>query len=191
MPKLLYSATMSLDGFIAGPGGDMSWLRAHAGGGPNAVVSEIIAGTGSLLIGGRTFRGDDPNRGDPDAEGPFGGRWDGGQVVLTGRPPDNPGTTYTFVNTLEAAVDRAKDMAGDHQYVCVLGATVARSCLDAGLLDEIAMFVAPVLLGEGTRMFVRPGGDEVLLDPTRVVDTKSMTCLWFRVRNRESADVRR
>ena len=59
MSKLLYSATMSLDGFIAGPGGDMSWLTAYIG--PNPVVDDVITRIGSLLVGRRTFDGDEGN----------------------------------------------------------------------------------------------------------------------------------
>jgi riboflavin biosynthesis pyrimidine reductase len=58
MGKVLYSVTMSLDGFIAGPGGDMSWLTEHLG--PNPMVDEVIGKIGALLVGNRTFRGDDP-----------------------------------------------------------------------------------------------------------------------------------
>ena len=57
MAGFLYSATMSLDGFIAGPGGDMSWLTLHFR--PN-VVHELIPRIGALLVGGRTYGGDDP-----------------------------------------------------------------------------------------------------------------------------------
>jgi riboflavin biosynthesis pyrimidine reductase len=55
---MLYSATMSLDGFIAGPGGDMSWLTAHLG--PHPMVDDLIDRIGARLVGGRTFGGDDP-----------------------------------------------------------------------------------------------------------------------------------
>lgn len=64
MAKALYSATMSLDGFIAGPGGDMSWLTEYLG--PNAIVDEVIGKIGALLVGNRTFRGDDPYKGSVD-----------------------------------------------------------------------------------------------------------------------------
>ncbi len=66
MGKMLYSVTMSLDGFIAGPGGDMSWLAEHLG--PDPAVDELIGEIGALLVGNRTFRGDDPHRGT-DSEG--------------------------------------------------------------------------------------------------------------------------
>src|SRR6478736_2012758 len=57
MAGFLYSAAMSLDGFIAGPGGDMSWITPHFR--PN-VVHELIPRIGALLVGGRTYGGDDP-----------------------------------------------------------------------------------------------------------------------------------
>jgi len=72
MGTLLYSATMSLDGFIAGVGGDMSWLTRHLAG-PNPTADRLLANVGALLIGNRTFGGDDPNRGT-DQEGAFGGQ---------------------------------------------------------------------------------------------------------------------
>ena len=64
MAKVLYSVTMSLDGFIAGPGGDMSWLSEHLG--PNPEIDRLIDDIGSLLVGHRTFGGDDPHRGTSD-----------------------------------------------------------------------------------------------------------------------------
>ncbi len=54
--KLLYSATMSLEGFIAGVGGDMSWLADHLAPGPE--IDELTASIGALLVGKRTFTGD-------------------------------------------------------------------------------------------------------------------------------------
>src|SRR5260370_6520316 len=89
MGKLMYSATMSLDGFIAGPGGDMSWLTEHIG--PNQTVDEVIGKIGALLVGNRTFRGDDPYKGvEAKERKPFGGGWDGPQFVLTHHAPDTP-----------------------------------------------------------------------------------------------------
>ena len=89
MARLIYSATASLDGFIAGPGGDMSWLTEHIGG-ENPTADRVLARTGAILVGRVTFGGDDPNAGT-DAEGAFGGQYDGPVVVLTHRPPGGPG----------------------------------------------------------------------------------------------------
>ena len=81
MAKFLYSAAMSLDGFIAGPGGDMSWMVDYLG--PNPVVDELITQTGAILAGNRTFGGDDPYKGREGQGEAFGGGWDGPQFVLT------------------------------------------------------------------------------------------------------------
>ena len=173
MAKLLYSATMSLDGYIAGPGGDMSWLTEHLGG-ENPTADRLLAGVGAILAGNGTFGGDDPNRGT-ESEGAFGGQYHGPVFVLTHRPPADPPPDITFVGDLPSAIEQSTQAAGD-RYVNILGADVARQCIEAGLLDEILMFVAPVLLGDGVRMFDRPGGATVRLEPvTGEVEH------WYRV----------
>jgi dihydrofolate reductase len=178
MARFLYSVTMSLDGFIAGAGGDMGWLTPLIA--PNPTVDDLIPQIGALLVGGRTFRGDDPHRGT-EAEGKaFGGGWSGPQIVLTSRAPDEPVPDVTFVDDLDRAVALAADAAGEG-YVNVLGATTARSLLGAGVLDEILTIVAPVLLGDGVRLFAQPGGTTVALERTAVTHTPTATNLWFRV----------
>jgi dihydrofolate reductase len=175
--KLLYSATMSLDGFIAGAGGDMSWLTKYLG--PNPVADDLVNEIGALLVGNRTFRGDDPNKGTPN-EGPFGGAWSGPQFVLTHHVPDAAVPDITFVDDLDRAVAAAKAAAGD-KYVSVLGANVANQCLDAGVLDEILVCIAPLLLGAGVRLYERPGGTNVELERLRVSHAPNATNVWFRV----------
>lgn len=178
MSKLLYSATMSLDGFIAGAGGDMSWLAEHLVT-SSPEVDDLMAGIGALLVGKRTFGGDDPNKGT-DSEGAFGGQWHGPSIVLTHEPP--PGETdpdVTFAGDLESAVRMARDAAGG-KYVNVLGADVAAQCIEAGELDEVLVLIAPVLLGDGTRLFSHPGGTNVRLEPLDP-DATGPTRLWFRV----------
>ncbi len=177
--RTLYSCTMSLDGFMAGPGGDMQWLTRHLG--PNPLAEDIVDEIGSLLVGRRTHDGDDPNRGTEN-EGAFGGRWHGPVFVLTHRPPAEPpdDPDLTFMTELAAAVAAAREAAGD-KYVNILGAEVARSCLEAGLLDEILVLVAPVLLGDGTRLFDWPGGHSVDLVPRHVSDASGVVNLWYDV----------
>lgn len=200
--KLLYSAGMSLDGFIAGVGGDMSWLQgaqsaaetissAHealaelGGPGPKRLVpntsldiDDLVASIGALLIGHRTFTGDDPNRGT-DAEGAFGGRWSGPSIVLThSPPPETPDPDVTFFSDLDSAVQAAKSAAAG-RYVNVLGANVAKQCLQAGVLDEVLVWIAPVLLGDGTRVFEHTGGTNIRLEP--IPERSGSTSLWFRV----------
>src|SRR5262249_21917365 len=160
MGKVLYSAAMSLDGFIAGPGGDMSWLTEYTG--PNPLIDDLIGNIGALLIGNKTFQGDDPHRGT-DREGKaFGGGWSGPQVVLTHYSAESVLPDVTFVDDLKSGIAAAKAAAGD-KYVNVLGATTARGCLEAGELDEILVLIVPVMLGDGVRLFDRPGGTNVKL----------------------------
>ncbi|MFR9774871.1 dihydrofolate reductase family protein [Micromonospora sp. MS34] len=173
MAKLLYSATASLDGYIAGPGGDMSWLTEHLEA-ENPTAERLLADIGAILVGNRTFGGDDPNRGT-DKEGAFGGQYQGPVFVLTHRPPAEPDPGVTFVGDLHGAVAQAREAAGD-RYVNILGADVAKQCIRAGLLDEILIFFAPVLLGGGVRMFDDPGGTEVRLAPI-----PGETAHWYRV----------
>lgn len=178
MATVIYSVSASLDGFIAGPGGDMSWLTPYQG--PNAEVDRLASEVGALLVGRRSFDGDDPNRGT-EQEGAFGGTWDGGEFVLTSSPPAEPVAGVTFVTDVRDGVERASAAAGD-RYVNVLGATTARSCLEAGLLDEILVVTVPVLLGDGTRLFSVTGGREVALDLVRSSSSDGATNAWYRVR---------
>jgi dihydrofolate reductase len=177
MAKLLYSAAMSLDGFIAGPAGDMQWLKPYLG--PNPTVDALVDRIGSLLVGRRTFDGDDPNRGT-EQEGAFGGTWSGPVVVLTHHPPDRTVADTTFASDLTEAVAAAKAAAGD-SYVNILGAEVARQCLQAGLVDEILVGIVPVLLGDGVPLFDLPGGANISLERIHVSEGESATNLWLRV----------
>lgn len=177
MARMLYSAGMSLDGFIAGPGGDMSWLTPFLG--PNPTADGLVERIGALLIGNRTYGGDDPNRGT-DHEGPFGGTWSGPQFVLSHSAPSSPPPDTAFFDDLAAAVAAAKAAAGQ-RYVNILGADVARQCLQAGVLDEILVFIAPVLLGDGVRLLDWAGGTNVRLERLSVDQAPLATGLWFRV----------
>jgi len=178
MAKLQYQCTMSLDGFITGPGGDMSWLTEHMG--PNPAAGEIMTQTGALLIGNRTFGGDDPLRGTEHEGEPYGGGWDGPQFVLAHKVPGISIPGITFVTDLGRGVAAAKSAAGD-KYVGVFGAQVAAQCVEAGVLDEIFVCIAPVMLGDGTRLFNRPGGANVRLERLSLTETPGMTSLVLRV----------
>lgn len=187
MGKVLWHVTMSLDGFIASTGGDMSWMAEYAG--SNPTVDEVLAQIGAVFIGNRTFRGDGDgvskgagvSTGAGSREGrAYGGAWTGPQFVLTHHSPSDPPAGFAFVNDLREGLDIAKFAAGD-KYVSVLGANTAQQCLDAGLLDEILVHVVPVLLGDGVRLFIRPGGDNVRLERIALTATPQVTNLWLRV----------
>lgn len=164
--RFVSAASVSADGYLAGPGGDMSWMApfmAAEPSHPNPILERLQAETTALLCGATTFFGDDPNRGDPDKEGAFGGEWSGQVVVLTHRPPVEAGTVtrtkegeLRFATTLDEAVSLATQ-AADGGVVNVRGASVTDQLLAAGRLDEIIVNVLPVLLGGGTR-FLDPAG---------------------------------
>jgi dihydrofolate reductase len=156
-----YQCAISLDGFLAGPGGDMQWLNDVE---PvrNPLFEDLAARVDVILCGARTYRGDDPNAGS-DAEGAYGGTYDGATVVLTHHPDPDPPPGVEFAGDLDTALARCRELAGTG-LVAVFGADVARQCLEAGALDEVLVLVLPVMLGDGTRLLDRPGGDPVRLE---------------------------
>jgi dihydrofolate reductase len=150
---------MSLDGFIAGPGDSMEWMLGF--GEENDEVNELIQNIGAVLSGRRTYEVGQ-GQGRPELQRPYGGAFTGPVFVLTHNPPTD--TTVTFLSgDISGAVDEAKAAAGE-KYVVIFGANVARQCIEAGLVDEVFIHVVPVLLGDGVRLFSRPGADEVHLE---------------------------
>ena len=178
MATTLYSVTMSLDGFITGPDGDMQWMRPYLG--PNPQIDDLVPRIGSLLVGRRTHDGDDPHKGEAGEGQAFGGGYDGPMYVVTHHPPATPEQGVTYVEEFAEALALAKEAAGD-KYVNVMGAEIARQCIEAGELDEVLLLYAPVLLGDGTRLFDHPGGHTVKLDRISVVENPLATNLWFKV----------
>ena len=153
MGKVRWHTTMSLDGFTAGPNDDMQWVFGFDDG-AGETVDEVVRSTGALLVGRRTQ--DVEDRLQP---GFYGGAFRGPFFVLRHDPPSErpavKGVTGRFLDIdIGEAVTVAKE-AAEGSDVVVLGANVARQCLEAGLLDEIIVHVAPVLLGNGIRLFER------------------------------------
>jgi dihydrofolate reductase len=175
MATVSWHVVMSLDGYVAAPGDDMSWVFDSWG--PSATVEEIVAGTGAIVMGRRTYEVEDRDR-----PGIYGGMWSGALFVVTHRPPATvpDWMTGTFVDGIEDAVVQARAAAGERK-VGVLGASVARQCLQAGLLEEIVVQVAPVMLGAGVRMFDPPEGRLIKLKKTSVAESGRLTDLRFHV----------
>ena len=178
--KVVVNRSMSLDGFIAGPGHTMDW-------GPTRIadfvapddIAEIAAATGAMLIGRRTWevgaRMEADERGSTDY--PFSGP----MFVLTHEPPEPPDPEVTYLaGDIGEAVATALDAAGG-KHLEILGADVAGQCLRSGLVDEILVYVMPVLLGEGIR-FSPPGLPRIDLEPVSSTQSRDATILRFRVR---------
>jgi dihydrofolate reductase len=182
MAAVVWHITMSLDGFIAGPDDAMEWVFDYFSEESNATAGEVIETTGAIIMGRHTYEVENRYR-----HGIYGGAWTGPYFVLTHAPPaDVPAwMTGTFIDEdIEAAVARATEAAGGKN-VGILGADLAKQCLERGLLDEIIVHLAPVLLGDGVRLFAAPGGPRVRLEPTDVDRTGPLTDLRFRVSSSE------
>jgi dihydrofolate reductase len=195
MGKVISSSTMSLDGFIAleddSIGHLFDWYEAgdveveNAGDLPAFHLTQESADywrgwtgrLGCLLVGRVLFDVTDGWKGQHPLGVPV--------VVLTHEPPTDwsyPGSeNFTFVTTgIQDAVATAQKIAGD-KTVGVAAGVVAEQALRAGLLDEVAVDLAPVFLGSGKRYFPDLDVETVLGDPTTVIAAKKVTHLSYPV----------
>jgi dihydrofolate reductase len=168
-----------------------TWREQHGleGGEHNADderVAEALRLSGAVVMGRRMYSGGaGPWEADPNAGGWWGDEppFDVPVFVVThhARPAETKGgTTITFVTDgVEAAVEQARAAAAGKNVTVAGGAVVVRECLRAGLVDELRLHVAPILLGGGVRLFdgVEPGR----LEPADVVSSTSVAHLTYRV----------
>jgi dihydrofolate reductase len=97
--------------------------------------------------------------------------------------PKEGGTTFHFVTDgIESALDQARSAAGEKDILVAGGAEVAQQYLKAGLLDEIQLHVAPVLLGDGVRLFDGVGPDDAKLELAGVIESPAVTHIRYEVR---------
>jgi len=171
MGKVIAGITTSVDGYVAGPddgpgnglgtggerlhywvmGGPWTYEHDHDAGGmvgpDREYFASITAGVGAGVVG----------RGMYDAAGAWGGTnpFPGPLVVLTHRTEDqpDPATGFVFIDGFAAALARARELAGDGDVSLGGGADLIRQGLAAGVVDELAISVAPVVLGAGKRLF--------------------------------------
>jgi dihydrofolate reductase len=192
MSKVILDISMSLDGFVARPGDDPGpihdWLFNgdtvnpdndffKSSGASTQVLNENLDTTGAIVAGRRLY----------DLTGGWGGNHpmgDAPMFVVTHSPPatvPHGRTSFTFVDGVQAAVEQARHAAGDKDVSVMGGASVARQCLVAGLLDEMQIHLTAVLLGQGVRLLDDLGGHEVSLEQTRVLEAPGVTHLRYRV----------
>jgi dihydrofolate reductase len=208
--KAIFENSMSLDGFVAGPndgpgnglgdggtrlfdwyssgdtafplpGTDMVFMISRASA---EFLREEWDTIGAMVCGRRMF----------DIAGAWGGHPPGGGncfVVSHSVPQDwvKASSPFTFVTDgVDSAIRRAKKAAGDRN-VSVASASIAQQCLKAGLLDEILIDLAPVVLGGGIRLFDHLGVVPIDLAITRVVEGRGVTHVKYRVvRSRSEPD---
>jgi dihydrofolate reductase len=169
MTKVLSGITVSVDGYVAGPndvagnglgdGGERLhyWVfggpwtydnepEGQATGEDAAWLKEATSGLGAVVAGRWTYEAAN-HWGD---ENP----WGFPVFIVTHRPAEQPdGDAFTFVSGVEEAVRRAREAAGDKHVHVMGGADVIRQALEADLVDELTIIVAPVVLGGGKRLF--------------------------------------
>lgn len=193
MGQVMTGFSTSVDGFIAGPGDDVSRLFAWYGGGDTEVrvpdgsvfsvsaasaehIRDIFFGFGALVTGRREY---DLTRG-------WGGRHplDVPVFVVTHSPPEepyNPDAPFTFVpEGVAAAIEQARAVAGDKN-VAVDGASIVQQAIALGLIDELGIDLVPVLLGAGVRYFDHLGTTPIELERISVIAAPGVTHLRFRV----------
>jgi dihydrofolate reductase len=170
MPKVIADITMSLDGYVTGPGADPdhglgdaeelhAWVMEQ-----DPVDSEILqratAATGAVVMGRRLFDVVDGPNGWTEEMG-YGAQQAGAPpfFVVTHSAPDDVrlerdlGLRFTFVDDVTAAVDQARSAATDGDVVIMGGGDVIGQAIEAGLVDELHLHLAPMLLGGGTPLF--------------------------------------
>jgi dihydrofolate reductase len=169
MTKVIANITTSVDGYITGPddgpgkglgeggerlhywvfGGQWSYDAEPKGeptGDDAEWLQDVSSRIGAVVCGRWTYEAA-RHWGD---ENP----WGLPLFVVTHRPEEEPeGGEFTFVDGVEAAVERAKEAAGDKDVSVMGGADVIRQALDGGLVDELSIIVAPVVLGGGKHLF--------------------------------------
>jgi dihydrofolate reductase len=191
--------SMSLDGFVAGPndglgnglgdgGGPIhnwvmggNWSYGHesfaASGVDREVLDSMLRSAGAAIVGRRMYDvvdgwGDDPPWGIP-------------VFVLThrGAPPQRRGTTaFTYVGDgVHSAHAQARDAAGGKDVVISGGANVAQQFLSAGLIDELQLHIAPVLIGDGVPLFAHLGQHPINLVPLAVRESEHATHIRYRI----------
>lgn len=188
MSKVVLDITMSLDGFIAGP--DISadqpmgrgGLRVHDwmfGAQTNVdrdVSKGVVDEMGAVLVGGFTYSTAIENAWD--GANPF----DMPAFVVSKTVPETVVDGFTFVTDgLASAVAQAKAVAGDKNVWVMGGARLAQGVLKTGLVDEIYIHIAPVLLVEGLRLFDQLGTARIELEHCGMIQTPQATHLRYRV----------
>jgi len=191
MSTVIMHNVVSVDGFIAGHDDQVGPLFDWYSNGdvalghlPTLKVSRISAGyvkpmwasTGAMVIGRHLFDITNGWEGSPPA---------GEHVVVVSHRPKpagwHPEASYHFVDDVARAVATARELAGERTVVVAAG-DVGGQALTLGLVDEVAMDVAPVVFGSGKRYFGSAGTQQLLEDPHTVIQGDRVLHLRYRVR---------
>ena len=199
MSQVTCDLTFSLVGFVAGPNqtpadplGDNGellhrWMFEEPE--PNAAAIEGILAAGAYIMGRNMYAG--PGEWAEEWRGWWGEEppYHAPVFVLTHHPrepvPMLGGTTFNFVTDgIESALAQAREAAGSKDIAIAGGAQTARQYLSAGLIDELRLHIAPIVLGVGERLL--DGVENLSLEPTEVSGSRLVTHVRYRV-NRDNA----
>jgi len=189
MGKVIVDITMSLDGFVTGPndgpgnglgdGGRIlhEWVFAGRTDADTQLLEESMKTLGSGVLGRRTFDIAEAAWGDNP---PMFGQ----VFVLTHRPHEpltrGPATFIFVTDGPMSALSQARAAAGDKN-IALMGANISQQYLKAGLVDEMEIHVANVLLRAGRPLFANIGDQPIKLERMRVIATPTVTHLRYRV----------
>jgi dihydrofolate reductase len=190
MSTVVIEMGMSLDGFIAAPGDDIgpvldSWIDPPSGAMSEATqaIVESWFTTSAVVMGRRMFDLGAAQSGwvkNPPYAAPI--------FVVSHNIPDEiaaGGTNYTFVTDgVASAIKQAQEAAGDGFVTIAGGANVFQQALEARLVDELHLHFAPIVLGEGIRLFDNLSTLPVKLEVGKVVATSDVTHVTYRVLNK-------
>ena len=193
MGKIMAGFTMSLDGFIADPNDDVSLIfKWYSAGdvdfplaGPDLVFKISQASADYLREAWSTLGAIVTGRRDFDVSNAWGGKalMDLPMFIVTHNPPQewlHEGSPFAFVTEgVEAAIEQARIAAGNKN-VGVGGTQIVQQALRAGLIDQIDIDLAPVLLGAGIRLFDNLP-EPIELEIQRVVEGTGVTHISYRV----------
>ena len=170
MPKVIADITMSLDGFVTGKGADQqhglgdapelhTWVMKQDAV-DTAILEHATSNSGAVIMGRRLF---------DTVNGPDGWNRDMGYgadqaatppffVVTHTQPRDvrlerELGMRFTFIGDLAPAIDQARSVATHGNVVIMGGGNIIGQALEQGLVDELRLHLAPMLLGGGTPLF--------------------------------------
>lgn len=184
MGKVKFGLSVSLDGFIAGKNDDVSEVFAWFANGWERfyeVADNPLNETGAVIMGRRSFDMIYSENGwiFPDGTAPD---WPVFVLQSQARESVKKGKTqFHFVTDgIESAIAKAQGIAGE-KTIALHGASSVQQALKAGLLDEMHMSIAHVLLGEGVRLFDHLGASPIHLERIRTLETPGATHLSFRV----------